>query len=103
MDCPNNKYIDHINHNTLDNRKNNLRIVTNSQNIINSKKSSNFINEDVGVEFDKRSGNWSARIEYKSNRIYLGTFNNKKDAIKSRRKAEIKYFNKYRYDKSIEK
>jgi hypothetical protein len=37
MNCPNNMFIDHFNHNGLDNRKKNLRIVSHRQNLLNRK------------------------------------------------------------------
>ena len=39
MNCPKGKVIDHINRNTFDNRKCNLRIVSSQENIINSNTS----------------------------------------------------------------
>lgn len=82
--------VDHINHNTLDNRKCNLRVVTQSQNIMNS--------QDVrGYYWDKNYKSWYTKICVKGKSIFLGYFKNKLDAIKARKEAEIKYFGVYRY------
>ena len=97
MDCPENKQVDHINGDTLDNRKSNLRIVNNRQNTVNSKYRSNFYSEDVGVR-KKDNGKWVSKIKYKYKTIYLGTFKNKNKAIEKRREAEVKYFGKYIYN-----
>lgn len=80
-------YVDHIFHNTLDNRKKHLRIVTNSENQQNARNK-----DDVGVFFHKRDKLWGARIKVNRKEISLGYFKRKEDAIKARRRGEEKYF-----------
>lgn len=46
---------DHINHETLDNRDSNLRIATNSQNVMNSRKTSANTSGYKGVYLEKRA------------------------------------------------
>jgi hypothetical protein len=46
----------------LDNRRENLRICTNAQNIQNSKRRSDNTSGFKGVSFEKDSGKWVARV-----------------------------------------
>ena len=98
MNPPDNMVIDHINHNPLDNRKENLRICTQQQNSMNKAISSNNTSGVTGVYFDKRRNKWMTYITYNNRRIFLGYCNTKEDAIETRRAAEIKYFGDYRND-----
>lgn len=96
VNCPDGMQVDHINGNTLDNRKCNLRVVTNQQNSINSCKPSNNTSGYKGVYLDKQRRKWVANIKVDYKTIYLGRFDNINDAIKAREEAEIKYFGEYR-------
>jgi len=98
MDCPDNKVVDHINKNKLDNRKSNLRICEQTHNLMNSKIGKDNKSGYKGVGFHKPSKKWRARITVDKKTIYLGLFNSKEDAIKARREAEIKYFGEYHYN-----
>ena len=83
--------VDHINHVTSDNRWCNLRP---ANAVINSKNKSLAKNNKSGCsgvywrECDKR---WISNIKVDYKQIYIGIFLNKKDAIKARKSAEIKY------------
>lgn len=93
--------VDHINHNTFDNRKCNLRGCTNGQNQRNRKLASNNSSGVVGVNWDKNIGKWRARICINGKRIELGNFNSFDRAVDARKKAEKKYFKKWAYDSSV--
>ena len=90
MNFPKGKYVDHINHNTLDNRKCNLRICNNADNIRNGKPRVNNTTGYNGVYFDKNR--YVARIKVNYKNIYLGSFIKLEDAVKARKEAEEKYF-----------
>ena len=91
--------VDHINHNTNDNRKENLRIVTRSQNQMNASLRSNNTSGVTGVYFDNTYGYWVSKIQ----QDVLGHFANFDDAVKVRKEAEEKYFGEYSYDESMKK
>lgn len=94
MDAPDGFDVDHINHNTIDNRKNNLRICTRSQNNTNQTKRSDNTSGIIGVSL-YRNSKWRADISINKKRTCLGYFINKDDAIKARLKAELKYYGEY--------
>lgn len=94
------QYVDHINSNTSDNRKSNLRAATKSQNGMNRDLQSNNTSGAVGVYWHKQINKWVAYITINSEYIYLGSFSNFEDAVKARKEAEEKYFGEYSYDNS---
>ena len=101
MGFPDGMNIDHINHNTFDNRKSNLRIVTVSQNAMNHVLSARNTSGTTGVVWVKSRNNWKSEIKLNGETIYLGSFNKFDDAEKVRKEAEEKYFNIYSYDNSM--
>src|SRR3972149_6021810 len=66
---PKGMYTDHINGNPLDNRKENLRIVTFSQNMLNRKRYKNNKSGHKGVVWNKDRQKWRVRIDVKGMQI----------------------------------
>lgn len=71
---PNWAVVDHINGNSLDNRKCNLRVVSHFQNKRNlkTKKTSKY----PGVWRSKTKNKWIANVHFKGENIYLGSHDN---------------------------
>lgn len=93
---PNVKFVDHINRNSLDNRRCNLREVSRIENYRNAKKrSKKSTSKFKGVYWHKMVKRWYANIciDYKS--IYLGCFLLEIDAAKAYNEAAIKYFGEF--------
>lgn len=101
MKCPENMVVDHKNHNTYDNRKSNLRIVSRQQNSMNKKVLDKSTSGHTGVVWDKSRSKWQARIRYNGKLIFLGRYNDIENAISARQDAENKYFGQYAYSNSI--
>ena len=79
MNCPPGHEVDHINHNTLDNRKSNLNIATISQNQQNRKGSRKGSKSGVrGVSWDNRNQDWIVVV----GGTYYGRTKDKEEAIK---------------------
>ena len=87
--------VDHINGNGLDNRRENLKIVTQQQNAFNRAIQTNNTSGHKGVSLVKRNNKWLARIGFNGKRIVLGTFDSYEEAVEARKMAEIKYYGEY--------
>ena len=83
--------IDHINHDRLDNRLNNLRVVTNQENHMNETLSSNSKTGFTGICFASREKKFRAYITVNFKQIHLGFFKQLSDAVLARIKAGEKY------------
>lgn len=95
MSAPAKMYIDHINHDTLDNRKCNLRICTASQNAMNRNKQSTNTSGYKGVCWSKSAKKWLARIDINKKSIHLGYFKEKEEAYKVYCEAAKKHHGKF--------
>lgn len=83
--------IDHIDQNKQNDRIENLRDIKQSKQQLNRPIQSNNVSGCVGVYFYKKYNKWLARISVNKKRLHLGYFDNKEDAVKARKKAEIEY------------
>lgn len=88
MNAKKGQFIDHKNHNKLDNRKNNLRFCTHSENIHNSLR-------DDGVHWRENRKAWIVRMRVDGKSKYIGYFKKLDDAKKARKEASIKYFGSF--------
>lgn len=92
MSCPDGKFIDHINRNGLDNRKENLRVCTQSQNSHNSRIRKDNKSGIKGVYWHKINKKWIARIGVNSKLKHLGVFSDKLEAKNAYNTAAKNYF-----------
>jgi len=91
------KHIDHINHDRLDNRKDNLRLVTNAQNSKNRKISGRNTSGYKGVYYHNRPlrKRWHAQIYADGKNMFLGYFVTKEEAAFAYNEAAIKYHGEF--------
>jgi hypothetical protein len=95
MNPPKSLQVDHINGETFDNRKCNLRICTHAENQRNKSKSKRNISGYKGVSFSKTSGKWYARIVKDRKIIYLGQFSTPEEAHSAYCEAVKKYHGEF--------
>ena len=86
--------LDHINGDPLDNRIENLRVVTHQQNSCN-RKSQCGSSRYKGACWHKAKGKWHASIMHNGKRIHLGYFANEIEAAKAYDTAARRLFGEY--------
>ena len=95
---PKGKQVDHINGNTLDNRRENLRTCTRSQNQMNRGRTKNNKSGYKGIYYAKdkpRFKPWQAQIKHNKKTIYLGYYKTKEEAALAYNKKAIELFGEY--------
>jgi hypothetical protein len=91
----NKKCIDHIDNNRLNNNVSNLRWVSQQENCMNQKLSTNNTSNYKGVSFDKHYKKWRARIQINGKEKHLGYFDNIEDAVNARVKKAKELYGEY--------
>lgn len=92
---PNGFEIDHINRNPSDNRIENLRLCTSSQNKCNTGTREDNTSGFKGVSFHKASGKWRTSVTYEGITHHLGYFDDPQQAATAYKRKAIELFGNF--------
>ena len=95
MNTPESMDTHHINHNKLDNRVENLRVCTRSQNQMGRKPHKGSKSKYKGVCWDKNKSKWLARAKVNNKSKFLGRFKNEEDAALAYNTAALESFGEF--------
>lgn len=87
--------VDHIDNDGLNNRRSNLRIVTQAENLWNSRVKRTSASGIKGVKWDAERGKWMARIRKHGRQHFLGRFPTMEDAQAAYAAASAELHGKY--------
>lgn len=94
MGVPKNVFMDHINGNGLDNRRDNLRVATNSENTRNSRKRIHSgTSKYKGVQ--NEGANWAARITLDGTSQLIGRYQNEIDAAMAYDACAVAFYGEF--------
>ncbi|MGA2093827.1 MAG: HNH endonuclease [Sedimentisphaerales bacterium] len=92
MNPPEGMVVDHRNNDGEDNHRENLRVVTRSQNQQNRRKIAGTSSKYIGVSRNKKDVKWEASIRRTGKKIRLGRFANEEDAARAYDAAARKFY-----------
>lgn len=81
---------DHIDHDTLNNRRGNLRVLTHDEQMQNRRSFAGASSRFRGVSWFKESGKWMAYVSVKGKRTHLGLFTDEQEAAEVARAARAR-------------
>ena len=94
-DAPDGMHVDHINGDSLDNRRANLRICTQKENMRNRRRVKGSRSPFIGVHLVK--GRYESRLKVDYTNLYLGRFDTPEEAARVRDEAARKYHGEFAY------
>lgn len=86
---------DHINHNKLDNRRENLRACTRTQNQRNISMIKSNKSGKKGVSWHSSAKKWEACIKFCGKKIYLGIYDDVEDASRAYNEKSVELFGEF--------
>ncbi len=92
---PKNQVVDHINGNTLDNRKSNLRACSTKENVRNSKTPKNNTSGYKGVTWKPSKNKYRAFIKVDRKQIHLGYFDDPQKAHEAYKVAAVEHHGEF--------
>jgi hypothetical protein len=95
MDCPAGLFVDHINGDTLDNRRENLRICSHAENMRNRFPNKITSSGYKGVSWYKHRKKWRSQIRANNKKIHLGYYITPEEAYQAYCKAAQKYHGEF--------
>lgn len=100
MNCPDGFVVDHIDGDVLNNQRDNLRICTNRENLLNQKSPPRFGKKYKGVY--KIGNRFSVRIVDKGKRLNIGYFSNEEAAANAYNYFAIRFHGEFAWLNSVE-
>ncbi len=94
MNTPPGMDTDHINGNSLDNRRCNLRVCTHAENLRNKAKTKG-TSKYKGVHWHKADNKWRAQIGVDWGKLHLGNFHTEEEAALAYNEAALKHFGEF--------
>jgi hypothetical protein len=93
--------VDHINHDSLDNTRGNLRFATQMQNRQNSRKMTKGHSKFKGVTWDSSRNKWKSSVMFNGTITFLGRFDSEEEAAAAYESAAKKLFGEFYCTESL--
>lgn len=92
---------DHLNHDTLNNTEDNLKVTTRVENSQNTRKKKNNTSGFIGVCYHKHTGKWRAYVMLNRKQIHGGLFKTPEEAYQRHLELKQQYHSYYNENKEI--